>query len=79
MKSLRGLIPYVMRYRGLVVAGSVFLLLSNAVTLTAPWVSKMVIDGLTAKISPMRLGQFAVWIVGIAVVGGVFATSCARC
>jgi ATP-binding cassette subfamily B multidrug efflux pump len=72
VKSLRGLIPYVMRYRGLVVAGSVFLILANGVALAAPWVSKMVIDGLTESISPMRLGQYAVWIVGIAVVGGVF-------
>ncbi len=72
MKSLRSLLPYILRYRTHLFWGMLCLVLTSAVGLVAPWVVKQVIDGLTISISPARLGQYAVWIVGIAVVGGVF-------
>jgi ATP-binding cassette subfamily B multidrug efflux pump len=35
-------------------------------------VLKKVIDGLTVAVSPEKLGRYAVWILGIAIVAGVF-------
>jgi ATP-binding cassette subfamily B multidrug efflux pump len=52
--------------------GVLCLVLTNVVGLAAPWVLKMVIDGLTVSVTPAKLGRYALWIVGIAVVGGVF-------
>jgi ATP-binding cassette subfamily B multidrug efflux pump len=52
--------------------GVLCLLLTNVVGLAAPWVLKMVIDGLTVSVTPAKLGRYALWIVGIAVVGGIF-------
>jgi ATP-binding cassette subfamily B protein len=50
----------------------VCLVLTNVVGLAAPWVLKMVIDGLTVSVTPEKLGRYALWIVGIAIVGGIF-------
>jgi len=72
LNSLRSLVPYLLRYRAHLFWGMLCLVLTSAVGLIAPWVVKQVIDGLTVAITPARLGQYAVWIVGIAVVGGVF-------
>ena len=52
--------------------GVLCLVLTNVVGLAAPWVLKMVIDGLTVSVTPEKLGRYALWIVGIAVVGGIF-------
>jgi ATP-binding cassette subfamily B protein len=46
--------------------------LTNLVSLAAPWVLKKVIDGLTVSVTSEKLGRYAMWIVGIAVVGGIF-------
>ncbi len=50
----------------------VFLLLTNVVALAAPWILKHVVDGLSVSVTAGRLGQYAVWIVAIALVGGIF-------
>ena len=50
----------------------VCLVLTNAVGLAAPWVLKKVIDGLTVSVTSDKLGRYALWIIGIGVVGGVF-------
>ena len=52
--------------------GIVCLVLTNVVGLAAPWVLKQVIDGLTVSVTPEKLGLYALWIVGIAIVGGIF-------
>ena len=72
LKSLRGLLPYLARYRGPLAWGIVCLVLTNAVALAAPWVLKKVIDGLRVSVTGDKLGRYALWIVGIAIVGGVF-------
>ncbi|MEP7028553.1 MAG: ABC transporter ATP-binding protein [Candidatus Eisenbacteria bacterium] len=48
------------------------LVLTNVVGLAAPWVLKLVIDGLKVSVTPEKLGRYALWIVAIAVVGGIF-------
>ena len=52
--------------------GALCLLLTNAVGLAAPWVLKKVIDGLTISVTSDKLGRYALWIVGIGIVGGIF-------
>ena len=47
-------------------------MLTNLVSLAAPWVLKKVIDGLTVSVTAEKLGRYAMWIVGIAIVGGIF-------
>ena len=42
------------------------------VGLAAPWVLKIVVDGLQVSVTPEKLGRYALWTVGIAVVGGIF-------
>jgi ATP-binding cassette subfamily B protein len=46
--------------------------LTNAVALAAPWVLKKVIDGLRVSVTGDKLARYALWIVGIAVVSGIF-------
>jgi ATP-binding cassette subfamily B multidrug efflux pump len=72
VKSLRGLVPYLLRYRRLLAWGALCLVLANVVSLAAPWVLKMVFDGLGVSVTPAKLGKYALWIVLIAIVGGVF-------
>src|SRR4029079_16100915 len=72
LNSLRGLIPYLARYRTRLLWGALCLVLTNVVALAAPWVLKKVIDGLTVSVTAEKLGRYAMWIVGIAIVGGIF-------
>jgi ATP-binding cassette subfamily B multidrug efflux pump len=46
--------------------------LTNAVGLAAPWVLKKVIDGLTVSVTSDKLGRYALWIIAIGIVGGIF-------
>ena len=48
------------------------LVLTNVVGLASPWVLKKVVDGLSVSITAEKLGRYAMWIVGIALVGGIF-------
>ena len=47
-------------------------MLTNAVGLAAPWVLKKVIDGLTVSVTSDKLGRYALWIIAIGIVGGIF-------
>ncbi len=48
------------------------LVLTNAIGLAAPWVLKKVIDGLGVSVTGGKLARYALWIVAIALVGGIF-------
>ena len=50
----------------------VCLVLTNVVALAAPWVLKQVFDGLSKGVTPEKLGRYALWTVGIAIVSGIF-------
>jgi ATP-binding cassette subfamily B protein len=60
------------RHRTALLWGAVCLMLTNAVGLAAPWVLKKVIDGLTVSVTADKLGRYALWIVAIGIVGGIF-------
>ena len=74
------LIPYLVRYRHRFALGSVFLVLSTAITLLSPWVLKHAVDSLALAARPgpdpatatgPSLAFFAAALVGLAVLGGV--------
>ena len=69
--AARRLLPYVTRYRARFALGAVFLLLTTAIQLVAPWVLKLAVDDLTAGATRAKLGLYAAALVGIAALGGV--------
>ena len=73
------LFPYLLRYRHRFALGSVFLVLSTAITLLSPWVLKHAIDHLAARLGPgavlatasgPSLALYAAALVGLALAGG---------
>jgi ATP-binding cassette subfamily B multidrug efflux pump len=72
MNALRTLLPYLARHRAPLFWGAVCLVLTNAIGLAAPWVLKKVVDGLTVSVTADKLGRYALWIIVIGIVGGVF-------
>ncbi len=72
LNSLKTLLPYLARHRVPLAWGAVCLVLTNAIGLAAPWVLKKVIDGLTVSVTAGKLGRYALWIIAIGLVGGVF-------
>ena len=69
--AARRLLPYVTRYRARFAVGAVFLLLTTAIQLVAPWVLKLAVDDLTAGVTRGKLGLYAAALIGIAALGGV--------
>jgi ATP-binding cassette subfamily B protein len=70
MHHLRTLLPYYKPYwRGLV-AGMVLVVVSNVFTIVGPFIVKLAIDGLTAELSRSRIIQYALLLVGAALVAG---------
>ena len=72
------LIPYLLRYRHRFALGSVFLVLSTAITLLSPWVLKHAVDNLADRLGPdpvavtgPSMALFAAALVGLALAGGV--------
>ena len=72
------LIPYLLRYRQRFALGSVFLVLSAAITLLSPWVLKHAVDSLAERLGadPVSaagpsMAFFAAALVGLALAGGV--------
>lgn len=72
------LFPYLLRHRRRFAAGSVFLVLATAITLTSPWVLKHAVDNLAARLDAepgasagTPLAFFAAALVGLALAGGV--------
>ncbi|MCY4636365.1 MAG: ABC transporter ATP-binding protein [Acidobacteria bacterium] len=72
------LFPYLVRYRHRFALGSVFLVLSTAITLASPWVLKHAIDHLAVRLGPdfmlaaagPSLASHAAALVGLALAGG---------
>ena len=71
------LIPYLLRYRHRFALGSVFLVLSTAITLLSPWVLKLAVDELAARLAPdsvaaggPSMALFAAALVALALAGG---------
>ncbi len=70
MGQLRTLLPYYRPYwRGLV-AGMVLVVVSNVFTIVGPFIIKLAIDGLTADLTRERIVQYALLLVGAALIAG---------
>jgi ATP-binding cassette subfamily B protein len=50
----------------------VCLLLANAFALGAPWVLRLAVDDLKQGVNGVKLGRYAIWVVLVALVSGVF-------
>ena len=70
MRHLRTLLPYYRPYLKGLVAGMFFILVSNVFTIVGPFIVKLAIDGLTADMTRTRIIQYALLLVGAALVAG---------
>ncbi|MFQ5789259.1 MAG: ABC transporter ATP-binding protein [Acidobacteriota bacterium] len=72
MSELRRLVPYLGRYRRVLVFGMLSLLLGKAAAVAAPQVLRFAVDDLTLSVSTRKLAFYASLIVGISLVEGFF-------
>ncbi len=70
MRHLRTLLPYYLPYWSGLVAGMVLILVANVFTIVGPFIVKLAIDGLTADLTRTRIIQYALLLVGAALVAG---------
>lgn len=71
-RALPRLLPYVRRVRRPLALGLACILVATGVSLVSPWLLKYIVDGLVRGEDPVRLGLYALAIVGLAVVDGAF-------
>ena len=72
MKSLKTLNKYFLRYKTKLLLGIVFILCSNAAQVYIPMILKDSIDELKNNITLDKVIEYALIIVGVAIVGGIF-------
>ena len=72
MKSLRRLFPYFKRYRGTLIRGIVFILLSTVFAVIAPVIIRDAIDGLSNDVGAGDLLRYALLMIGVALLSGLF-------
>ncbi len=72
IRELRTLLPYLRKYRKQVVAGVIFIVLTNVFSLFGPRVLRYAIDGLALKITSQRLLQFGGLILLVSALEGFF-------
>lgn len=72
VSPVRRLLPYFRRHRRPLVAGFFCILATTAIQLLSPWVLKFAVDDLTAGVTRAKLLYYALLLLGIALVGGVF-------
>jgi ATP-binding cassette, subfamily B, multidrug efflux pump len=72
MPPVRRLLGYVTRYRRAFLLGLACVITTTAITLASPWVLKYAIDDLTADVTAAKVRFYALALLGLAAVGGVF-------
>lgn len=72
MKALRRLFPYFRPHRSTLVWGVIFILLSTVFAVIAPVIIRNAIDSLEQNLSGGSLFRYAVFIVGVSLLSGVF-------
>lgn len=72
MKSLKTVNKYFLRYKTKLLLGIVFILFSNAAQVYIPMLLKESIDELKTNISIDRIIEYALIIVVVAIIGGIF-------
>lgn len=70
--AINRLLPYALRYRWAFAGGLLASLATTGVSLLAPWVLKLAVDDLQRGVSRTGLATYALLLVLIALVGGVF-------
>ena len=70
--AFRRLLPFVLRYRRQFVIGLVCVVISTSIQLLSPWILKYAIDDLTGGVTEQKLAGYALLLLGIALIGGVF-------
>jgi ATP-binding cassette subfamily B protein len=71
-RALRTVRRYLARYRGGLFAGGICLLLTDILLLANPWILKLGIDGLDAGITREQLIRYALLLIAVTLVSGVF-------
>ena len=71
MNALLRLLPFLKPYRRALWVGSLVAVLNNAIGVLTPWVLKLAVDGLQSGVTRVQLANYALMILGIAVVAGV--------
>jgi ATP-binding cassette subfamily B protein len=71
-KSLRPLIPYLKRYRGGLVWGGFCVLFNNGIWILFPQVLRRAVNALNSGVTRQKLLSYALLIIAIALVKGVF-------
>jgi ATP-binding cassette subfamily B multidrug efflux pump len=72
MNSLYRLKPYIAKYKWAVVVGSICLVIANVVAMVVPWMVKDAINAIEAGLSASKLAKYALIILGLTLVQGVF-------
>ena len=70
--SFRRLLPFLARYRFRLSVGLLFVVTTTAIQLLPPWVLKYAVDDLTVGVTVAKLVRYALAVLGLACVGGVF-------
>ncbi len=70
--AVRTVFQYLRRYRGRLVVGGVCLVLTDVLALANPWILKTAIDALSRGITRHELATYALLMVGITGMAGVF-------
>jgi len=70
--AFRRLLPYLFRYKRHFLVGLACVVVTTAIQLLSPWVMRYAIDDLTRGVTRAKLGFYALVLLGIALVGGLF-------
>ncbi|MGA9801200.1 MAG: ABC transporter ATP-binding protein, partial [Terriglobales bacterium] len=71
-KSLRPLFPYLRKYRGSYFIGTICVLINNGVWILFPLVLRRAVDGLQAGVTREKLLTYALELLGVAAIKGIF-------
>ena len=72
MPPVRRLLGYVARYRRSFLLGLACVIATTAITLAGPWVLKYAIDDLSANVTAAKVRFYAVALLALSAIGGVF-------
>jgi ATP-binding cassette subfamily B multidrug efflux pump len=71
-KSLRPLFPYLKKYRGSYLIGTVCIFINNGIWILFPLVLQRAIDGLRAGVTRDKLLVYSLQLMGVAAIKGIF-------
>src|ERR1700676_5374594 len=71
-KSLRQLFPYLRKYRGSYVIGTICVFINNGVWILFPLVLRRAVDGLQGGVTREKLLTYSLELMGVAAIKGIF-------